>query len=33
MIVKQVASKGKGSFTGLASYLLDVKNQGEKVDA
>jgi len=33
MIVKQVASKGKGSFTGLASYLLDVKNQGEKVEA
>jgi len=31
MIVKQVASKGKGSFGGLAKYILDSKNQGEKV--
>ena len=33
MIVKQVASKGKGSFQALAAYLLDLKNDGEKVEA
>lgn len=32
MIVKQVASKGKGSFKALAAYLLDFKNGGEKVE-
>ncbi len=32
VIVKQVASKGKGSFRGLANYLLDVKNRGEKLE-
>lgn len=34
MIVKKVAkmSKGGGSFGGLADYLMDVKNEGEKVD-
>jgi len=32
MIVKQVASKGKGSFGGLAKYILDSKNQGKKVE-
>ena len=32
MIVKQVASKGKGSFKALAAYLLDLKNDGEKVE-
>ncbi|CAA6805170.1 MAG: TraI protein, partial [uncultured Sulfurovum sp.] len=32
MIVKQVASKGKSSFKGLAAYLLDLKNDGEKVE-
>lgn len=33
MIVKKVAkmSKGGGSFGGLANYLMDVKNNGEKV--
>ena len=31
MIVKQVSSKGKGSFKALAAYLLDLKNDGEKV--
>ena len=32
MIVKQIASKGKGSFGSLAAYLLDDKNQGEKME-
>ena len=32
MIVKQVASKGKGSFQALAAYLLDFKNDGAKVE-
>ena len=32
VIVKQVASKGKGSFRALANYLLDVKNGGDKVE-
>jgi len=32
MIVKQIASKGKGSFGSLAAYLLDAKNQGEKME-
>jgi len=32
MIVKQVSSKGKGSFKVLAAYLLDLKNDGEKVE-
>jgi len=32
MIVKQVSSKGKGSFQALAAYLLDLKNDGEKVE-
>jgi len=32
MIVKQVSSKGKGSFGGLAEYILDEKNNMEKVE-
>ncbi|MBN2825821.1 MAG: relaxase/mobilization nuclease domain-containing protein [Campylobacterales bacterium] len=34
MVVKQVASKGKstGSFQGLADYLLDKQNKGQKVN-
>ncbi|CAA6799749.1 MAG: DNA relaxase TraI [uncultured Sulfurovum sp.] len=32
MIVKQVSSKGKGSFKALAAYLLDLKNDGEKAE-
>jgi hypothetical protein len=32
MIVKQIASKGKGSFGSLSSYLLDAKNQGDKME-
>ncbi len=32
MIVKQVSSKGKGSFQALAAYLLDFKNDGDKVE-
>ncbi|CAA6824390.1 MAG: TraI protein [uncultured Sulfurovum sp.] len=32
MIVKQVSSKGKGSFQALAAYLLDFKNEAEKVE-
>jgi len=32
MIVKQIASKGKGSFQALAAYLLDFKNDAEKVE-
>jgi hypothetical protein len=33
MIVKKVSSKGKGSFSALAAYLLDEKNGMEKVEA
>lgn len=32
MVVKQVASKGSGSFGGLADYILDKANNGEKVE-
>lgn len=32
MIVKQVASKGKGSFQALAAYLLYLKSSVEKVE-
>ena len=32
MIVKQVSSKGKGSFQALAAYLLDFKNEAQKVE-
>ena len=32
MIVKQISSKGKGSFKALAAYLLDLKNAGDKVE-
>jgi len=32
MIVKQVSSKGKGSFKALAAYLLDLKSSVEKVE-
>ncbi len=32
MVVKQVPSKGSGSFGGLADYILDKANNGEKVE-
>lgn len=32
MIVKLVASKGSGSFGGLADYILDKSNDAAKVE-